>query len=111
MRWVIAGSIAVCSAAAMAQPTSTDAYLKLFDSNGDGLISQAEYVVYMSRGFHALDVNHDGLLDASEMPPSHRQRGPLSEAQHRRNLIQTFRRQDINQDGSLDAAELAEPPH
>lgn len=103
--------LALCSGAAMAQPASIGAYLRLFDSNRDGLISQTEYVAYMSRGFHTMDLNHDGVLDVSEVPPSRRQRGPLTEAQHQRNLIETFRRQDANNDGFLDATELAEPPH
>ncbi len=86
---VIALLLAACSATAVAQLASTDVYLKLFDADGDGLISQAEYVTYMSRGFHAMDVNHDGVLDTSEMPPSPRQRGPLTEARHRRLWIST----------------------
>lgn len=104
-------ALVLCATAAAAQPASVRAYLNLFDSNHDGRVSQAEYVDYMSRGFAAMDANHDGVLDASETPPSPRQRGPLTRQAHQRNLITTFKRQDLNHDGYLDAAELAEPPH
>lgn len=103
--------LALCATAAAAQPASVRAYLKLFDSDNDGRVSQAEYVEYMSRGFDAMDANHDGILDSSETPPSPRRHGPLTRQTHRLNLITTFKRQDLNHDNYLDAAELAEPPH
>ena len=103
--------LVLCATAASAQPASVRAYLNLFDRDNDGRVSQAEYVDYMGRGFDAMDANHDGVLDTSEMPPSPRQRGPLTRQAHQRNLIATFKRQDLNHDGYLDATELAEPPH
>lgn len=102
---------ALCALAMTAQPGGVDAYLALFDRNGDGRISQHEYVAYMMRGFEALDANHDGVLDADELPPSPRNRAPLSAEQRKRELIATFRRQDLDRDGMLDARELSEPPH
>ena len=103
--------LVLCATAATAQPASVRAYLKLFDSNHDGRVSQAEYVDYMSHGFDAMDTNHDDVLDSSETPPSPRRHGPLTRQTHLRNLIATFKRQDLDHDGYLDAAELAEPPH
>ncbi|MGA7297008.1 MAG: hypothetical protein WBW92_05820 [Rhodanobacteraceae bacterium] len=108
---VIALLLAVGSVTTMAQPGSTDAYLKMFDLNGDRRISQAEYLAYMRRGFQAMDRNGDGILEGSEMPHSSHRRGPLTAAEHQRNLIATFRRQDLDHDGFLDSRELSEPPH
>ncbi len=111
MQWMFRSGLVLCATAAAAQPASVHTYLKLFDSDHDGRVSQAEYVRYMSRGFDAMDVNHDGILEAAEVPPSPRQRGPMTRQAHRRNLIATFKRQDLDHDGYLSAAELAEPPH
>ncbi len=108
---MLAVLLAAGSASGLAQPTSADAYLKLFDLNGDRRISQHEYVDYMMRGFEALDVNHDGVLDADELPPSPRRHAPLSAEQRRQELTATFHRQDLDHDGMIDARELSEPPH
>ena len=53
--------------AAHAQDSRAD-YLKQFDTNGDGKVSEAEYVAYMSQGFYRMDTNHDGILETSELP-------------------------------------------
>ena len=47
------------------------ANLRMFDSNGDGKVSLAEYQAHMLRGFRAMDRNHDRFLSARELaaPP------------------------------------------
>lgn len=91
-------------------PGSIPAYLRLFDRNGDGRVSLAEYEAYMEQGFHRMDRNGDGVLEVAEMPPSRRHREPLTLAHYRRNLAAAFQRQDRNHDGYLDAREMASPP-
>ena len=84
------------------------AYLKQFDRNGDGRVSEAEYVAWMSRGFRRMDRNGDGVLEASELPGS---RGkPITLKSFQANLRRQFHRLDRNHDGYLSARELTAPP-
>lgn len=90
-----------------AQDSRND-YLRQFDSNGDGKVSEAEYVTYMSRGFERMDVNHDGVLETSELPGG---RGrPITLKAFQDNLRRQFRRLDRHHRGYLDAQELTAPP-
>ena len=83
-------------------------YLRQFDSNGDGKVSEAEYVAYMSRGFERMDLNHDGILETSELPGG---RGrPITLKAFQDNLRRQFHRLDRHHHGYLDAAELTAPP-
>jgi len=93
-----------------AHPSTVSAYLRMFDSNGDGRVSLAEYQAHMLRGFRAMDRNHDGVIEPGEQPPGPRRRAAISERQYRNDLAREFRRQDANHDGFLDARELAAPP-
>jgi Ca2+-binding EF-hand superfamily protein len=80
----------------------------MFDSDGDGRVSEAEYVARMSRGFQAMDRNGDGILEADELPGG---RGrPITLRQYQDNLRKQFHRLDRNHDGYLDARELTAPP-
>jgi Ca2+-binding EF-hand superfamily protein len=97
---------AACSAQNLA-PTRAD-YLRAFDTDGDGRVSPIEYVQYLSAGFHALDRNGDGVLDASELPGG--RGGPLTLDQRQQDLRRQFRRLDRNHDHFLDAKELTAPP-
>jgi len=92
---------------AHAQATPAE-YLKQFDRNGDGRVSEAEYVAWMSRGFRRLDRNGDGVLEASELPGG---RGkPITLKSFQANLRRQFHRLDRNHDGYLSARELTAPP-
>jgi Ca2+-binding EF-hand superfamily protein len=87
---------------------SRSEYLQLFDSNGDGRVSEAEYVAYMSRGFHRMDSNGDGILETDELPGG---RGrPITLTDFQNNLRRQFHKLDRNRDGYLDARELTAPP-
>ncbi|RCS29264.1 hypothetical protein DEO45_12235 [Rhodanobacter denitrificans] len=93
--------------AALAQDSRAD-YLRLFDANGDGKVSEAEYVAYMSRGFERMDTNHDGVLESGELPGS---RGkPITLKEYQDNLRRQFHKLDRHHHGYLDARELTAPP-
>lgn len=95
------------SAAASAQSTP-DGLFQAMDSNGDGRISEAEYVAYMSQGFYRLDRNHDGVLEADELPGG---RGkPVTLKTWQDDLRREFHRLDRNHDGYLSRQELLQPP-
>ena len=90
-----------------AQDSRAD-YLQQFDSNGDGKVSETEYVAYMSRGFERMDLDHDGMLETSELPGG---RGrPITLKAFQDNLRRQFHRLDRNHDGYLNARELTAPP-
>jgi len=93
--------------AAHAQDSRAD-YLKQFDTNGDGKVSEAEYVAYMSQGFYRMDTNHDGILETSELPDG---RGkPITLKEYQDNLRRQFHKLDRHHHGYLNAQELTAPP-
>lgn len=102
---------AFVSGAAFAQaPRDTREYLRLFDTDGDGRVSLAEYQAYLTRGFVAMDRNGDGELTADELPPGTRARKRPTLDARQRELSAAFDRQDLNNDGYLDAREMSAPP-
>ena len=93
--------------AAFAQDSRAD-YLRHYDSNGDGKVSEAEYVAYMSQGFRNMDSNVDGVLETSELPGG---RGkPITLKEYQDNLRHQFRKLDRHHHGWLNAQELTAPP-
>ncbi len=93
-----------------AHPSTISAYLRLFDANGDGRVSLAEYQAHMMHGFDAMDRNGDGIIERAEQPAGPRRHGDISRHKYLVNLAATFHRQDSNHDGFLDAREMAAPP-
>ena len=93
---------------AQGYPGTRSAYLDTIDSDGDGRISAAEYVSYMSRGFRDMDSNGDGTIEADELPGGHGRSITLTGFQD--NLRSQFHKLDRNRDGYLDARELTAPP-
>ncbi|RRN55498.1 hypothetical protein EIM48_10220 [Pseudoxanthomonas sp. SGNA-20] len=94
--------------AAGAQVERTSEYLARMDSDGDGRVSQEEYVAWMGYAFERMDRDGDGVLSPAEQPGGKGR--PISLEEHRRRLAERFARQDANGDGYLDARELAAPP-
>lgn len=91
-----------------AQVERTGDYLARMDADGDGRVSQAEYLAWMGYAFEQMDRNQDGVLAADELPGGKGQ--PVSRETHRQRLIERFRRQDVDGNGYLDAKELSAPP-
>ncbi|HGM7321973.1 TPA: EF-hand domain-containing protein [Stenotrophomonas maltophilia] len=93
---------------ALAQVTDTTSYLQRMDSDGDGQVSESEYVQWMLYAFDRMDRNGDGVLSADELPGGKGR--AISREQQRQVIVQRFHKQDANGDGFLDARELAAPP-
>ncbi|KZC20986.1 MULTISPECIES: EF-hand domain-containing protein [Rhodanobacter] len=107
MRLAAAAALLLASMAALAQDTRA-AYLQMFDRDGDGRVSEAEYLAYMGRGFQAMDRNGDGILETDELPGG---RGPpITLMEYQDNLRRQFHQLDRKRDGFLDARELTAPP-
>ncbi|MBE1160281.1 EF-hand domain-containing protein [Dyella acidiphila] len=100
--WLLWLPLAVC-----AQGTASSLF-QAMDSNGDGRVSETEYVAYMSQGFYRLDRNHDGVLEADELPGGHGKPVTLQEWQD--NLRREFRKLDHHHHGYLTERELLQPP-
>lgn len=110
MRRMLAAALAALPLLAGAQgfPRTPSDYLALMDTDGDGRISEQEYVDYLSAGFRRMDVNGDGILEPEELPGG---RGKAIDLRtHQDNLRRQFHKLDRNHDGYLDAKELAAPP-
>lgn len=107
MRVVLAALLFCLPLALLAQGTGSDLF-RAMDTNGDGRISEAEYVAYMSQGFYRMDRNHDGVLEQDELPGG---RGkPITLKEWQDNLRREFHKLDRNHDGYLSPQELAQPP-
>lgn len=94
--------------AAHAQVADTGSYLQRMDTDGDGRVSEEEYVQWLLYAFERMDRNGDGVLGADELPGG--KGAPITRQQQRQTLIQRFHKQDANGDGYLSAKELAAPP-
>ena len=99
---------ALAPGATLAQVGDTASYLQRMDSDGDGKVSEAEYVQWMLYAFDRMDRNGDGVLTADELPGGKGR--VISREQQRQVIAQRFHRQDANGDGVLDTRELAAPP-
>ncbi|MEO7067212.1 MAG: hypothetical protein ABI114_09920 [Rhodanobacter sp.] len=106
----LAACLWLCALPCSAQsfPNTPAEYLRSIDSNGDGKISEAEYVAYLSGSFQQMDSNGDGVLETSELPGG---RGkPITLKSFQDNLRTQFHHLDRNHDGYLNAKELTAPP-
>lgn len=100
--------VAVWAPAVQAQVSDTASYLQRMDSDGDGKVSEAEYLQWMLYAFDRMDRNGDGVLSADELPGGKGR--AITREQQRQTIAQRFHKQDANGDGFLDARELAAPP-
>ena len=88
---ILAASVLVFSSVALASPKA--------DTNGDGQITQAEFIAAADAKFTRADTNFDGNLTKDEM----RALKELKRAEHE---AKRFDRQDINGDGTLTKDEI-----
>lgn len=100
--------VAAWAPAVQAQVSDTASYLQRMDSDGDGKVSEAEYLQWMLYAFDRMDRNGDGMLSADELPGGKGR--AITREQQRQTIVQRFHKQDANGDGFLDARELAAPP-
>ncbi len=107
MRASLAALLLWLPVAVLAQGATSDLF-RAMDANGDGRISEPEYVAYMSQGFYRLDRNHDGILEQDELPGGRGKPVTLKEWQD--NLRREFHKLDRNHNGYLSPQELAQPP-
>ena len=84
------------------------AYLSRLDGDGDGRVSLAEYQAYLSRGFHDMDRDGDGVLRGDEWPVPGTRPRRLDDLLA--DLARQFVRLDLDGDGHLDPHELTAPP-
>ncbi len=108
MRQLLVPLLCLLPLAALAQVTDTATYLQRMDSDGDGKVSETEYVQWMLYAFDHMDRNGDGVLTADELPGGKGR--PITREQQRQVIVQRFHKQDANGDGFLDARELSAPP-
>ena len=108
MRQLLVPLLCLLPLAASAQVTDTATYLQRMDSDGDGKVSEAEYVQWMLYAFDHMDHNGDGVLTADELPGGKGK--AITREQQRQVIVQRFHKQDANGDGYLDARELSAPP-
>ncbi|SMR83728.1 MULTISPECIES: EF-hand domain-containing protein [Stenotrophomonas] len=100
--------VAVWAPSLQAQVSDTASYLQRMDSDGDGKVSEAEYLQWMLYAFDRMDRNGDGVLSADELPGGKGM--AITREQQRQTIVQRFHKQDANGDGLLDARELSAPP-
>ena len=107
MQLTAALALLLAASAVLAQDTRSE-YLQMFDGDGYGRVSEAEYLAYMDRSFRGMDSNGDGILETGELP-GHRGR-PITLTDFQDNLRRQFHKLDRNRDGHLNARELTAPP-
>jgi Ca2+-binding EF-hand superfamily protein len=104
---------AIAGAATDPTATTVQRILQRMDRNGDGKVSFEECRNTLMRHFVLADANHDGTLQAGEIPPEWTATGQLTltngvlaQSDFADSLRPTFDSVDTNGDGQLDAAEL-----
>ena len=88
------------------------AMFKRMDANGDGQVTETEYVALFKRNYAARDTNGDGLLSGEEFPfpafdhADTNQDRALSPAEYEALYQRQFKERDANEDGVLSVDEM-----
>jgi len=83
------------------------------DTNGDGLISKAEFDAFNDRHFKNLDINNDGNITPEELRAVQDQIPPnqgMGHSDATSHLDRRFYAADANRDGGLDRKEAVNMP-
>lgn len=76
----------------------TDRFMHYFDSNHDGVVTQAEFDNAMQARFKKMDTNHNGVISESEFRDYLQQRRLM----HKQEIL---KKMDSNQDGKVSESE------
>jgi len=76
----------------------------LMDTDGDGMVSKAEYDANHDKHFKELDTNSDGKLSPEEMRAGHH-------VIAKENMKKRFDKADANHDGTLSRDEIKDLPY
>lgn len=118
----------LCASIAMADAGGTGRFMRYFDTNKDGAVTQAEFEAAMTNRFHTMDTDHNGVVSVTEFSHYIQQRrlehkqarfksidrngdGQVSKdeylAYQAKKAETRFARLDKNHDGVLNTDELA----
>jgi Ca2+-binding EF-hand superfamily protein len=60
--------------------------IKMMDTNGDGYISEEEFIAGSKTMFDKMDANHDGYITKSEMKSAHEKMKAKAKSQSQQNM-------------------------
>ncbi|MEO7623387.1 MAG: EF-hand domain-containing protein [Gallionella sp.] len=108
--------VALCTNAARAETEASGLHhgekdgmmFQKLDTNGDGVVSKAEFNAFNARHFKNLDTNKDGKLTPEELQGGHKQE--MGHGDATTHLDRRFNAADANKDGGLDRNEASNMP-
>lgn len=107
-RFLVAGTLAVLSAPAMAGDRLADMAFTRLDANGDGQLDAAELQQARERRFERLDVNGDRVITAAEQAEAGSRMFRKAEALEGAMAVR-FETLDTDRDGRLTQEEFLHP--
>lgn len=110
--FLAAGGTASAQTAAEPAAPRRPALMRQFDSNGDGRVTQDEFLAASRQRFDAADRDRDGALSAAELPAFLRPANARAPSETQRERLDRragamIRRLDSNRDGRLSFDELS----
>ncbi len=108
MRIAIALLVLAISFVQQAVAQSREQYFQAIDTDQSGLVSIAEYQLWMRYAFDRIDTNRNDVIDQEEALVPKMQ--GVTRTKHQANIAARFHRQDRNHDGQLTSEELTAAP-